>query len=337
MKKAKKLSLAILSLVCALALFVAVFAGCGGDPTTPTTPTTPGGGGETPTPVNVSLVAPDGAPMAALADMWGSEFDGATIDYAVTAEKQLNTEFASGTEFIVAPINIGANIHNSYAQGKTKYDYKLMNVTSWGVLYLITTEDYTVYEGKDAADVDAYAAQFDGKTITTIGLPAIPGKTTGYIFDGAELSGTDATVIQQSIARGDKITAVLGEPAITALKTQGKEFTVLASISDLFADKTGEEFPMAGMFVRSDIAAEHATLVTAINDKIRDSVAAFNADPEAVGTKAEGIEGCSLKGAVLKNAKDKMNVRFRNAADSKDAVNELFSHIGVTVDDAFFL
>ena len=80
MKKAKKLSLAILSLVCALALFVAVFAGCGGDPTTPTTP---GGGGETPTPVNVSLVAPDGAPMAALADMWGSEFDGATIDYRV--------------------------------------------------------------------------------------------------------------------------------------------------------------------------------------------------------------------------------------------------------------
>ena len=288
-------------------------------------------------PGNYNLVAPDGAPIAALADMWDEDFGDADITYAITAETNLNAEFAKGTEFIVAPINLGANMHNAAKADATKYDYKLMNVTSWGVLYIVSNE--TGYEVFDD-NAEEFLDQFDGKTVETIGRQAIPGKAVEYLFGDAgasvSLLASDATTLQQKIMSGTSVTAVLGEPAITALKANGATFDVLGSVSDVYNAVTGDDFPMAGLFVRADVAEENSGLVSAINDRIATSVKAFNDDPETVGNKANEA-GSTLKGAVLKNAAPKMNVKFKNSADSKSAVTKLLTNIGVAVDDSLFI
>lgn len=296
-----------------------------------------------------SLVAPDGAPIAALANMWGETLDDVTLDYRITAEENINAEFAKGTEFIVAPINLGANIHNAAQADKTKYDYKLMNVTSWGVLYIVTTESEYISEA-DALNAESFLKQFDGKSITTIGRQAIPGKTVEYLLnevgaEGATLEPSNASTIQSRIANGDKFTAVLGEPAITALKrTLGNDdnkdkninLRVLCSVSNVYYEITGNEFPMAGMFVRADIAESDAKAVESINARVAESVDSFNADPEAAGNKASAA-GSTLKGAVLKDAASKMNMRFKNSADSATAVTSLLANIGITADESFYL
>lgn len=318
--------IAVISLALALCLSIVAFSACGNTET----------GG------SFSLIAPDGAPVAALADMWGEDIGYSEVDYTVTNEANIQAAFLDngGAEFVLAPLNIGANMHlNAVKEDATTADYKLLNVTSWGVLYYVTTESgYETYD--DSLNADEFLSQFEGKTISTIGLAAIPGKTVQYLFDSADaevtVNGSDASTIQQAITKGDAITAVFAEPAISALKANGREFTVLGSVSDVYKAVTGDEFPMAGLFVRSDILEDNADLVAQVDARVKSSVEAFNKNPEAVGTKAESIENCTLKGAILKNAAPKMNVQYRNAEDSKTAVTELLKNIGVTVGDDFF-
>lgn len=176
-----------------------------------------------------TLYAPDGAPVLALADMWGEDFtygtDGsADITYAVTAESNVSALMTSGeADFIVAPINVGAQIHAGYKAGNMQYDYKLVNVTSWGVIYFTTNTDEYESRSEFADTVDGakeFLSQFDGKTISTIGLAAIPGKTVQYLFEQADadvtVNGSDASTIQQSYIAKDPMTAIFAEPAITA-------------------------------------------------------------------------------------------------------------------------
>lgn len=284
------------------------------------------------------IVAPDGAPVAALADMWGDDLDGIELDYEITSEANIAGKFVESNpaEFIVAPLNVGANIHLAAVQDKAKADYKLMNVTSWGVLYIITTEgEYK--NSDDCLNTEDFLDQFDGKTLTTIGLQAIPGKSVAYLMgDNVTLAGSDAATIQQSVRRGDPMTAVLGEPAITALRKNGADFRVLCSVTEVYADVTGDEFPMAGTFVRADIADSDPSAVEKINARISASVDKFNEDPLNVGNKANQA-GSTLSGIVLKDAAPRMNVKFKNAAESKSDAIALLSRVGVNVEDDFFV
>lgn len=322
--KAKRIFISVLTFVTACILSICALTACGNP--------------------KYSFVVPDGVTVAIFADMWGTNFEFEDeidrLDYSVVTEANIAAQFTEGIEFVVAPINVGASIHKAAKQNKTPYDYKLMNVTSWGVLYYVTTESgYATYE--ESASANDFLSQFDGKTVQTIGITAIPGKATEYLFDevGADvtLEGSDASTIQTQIARGDKITAVFAEPAITALKNTGKEFTVLGSVSDVYTEIAGSEFPMAGLFVRSDVCENNQKLVNAVNDRVSKSVEAFRNNIDTVAQKVESIPNCSVKAAALKNAKDRINVKYKNSADSKNAVQTLLNNIGAPVDDDLFI
>ena len=296
-----------------------------------------------------NLYAPDGAPVLALADMWGEDFSydgGSTADmtYTVTGEANVNALMLSGdADFIVAPINVGAQIHSGYKAGNAQYDYKLVNVTSWGVVYFTTNSD--VYKARDefADTVEGakeFLMQFDGTAMSTIGLAAIPGKSVEYLFDEAgaevEMNGADATTIQQAYIKGDSMTAIFAQPAITGVQSQGSSVTVLASVSEVYHELTGKDFPMAGLFVRADILEEQPKLVDAIDESVSVSVEKFNTEIDTVAEKAAAIEGFSLKAPVIKKAYDKLNVAYKDADAAKSDVETLLNNIGAVCDDDLF-
>ena len=185
-------------------------------------------GEATATETEYSLYAPDGAPVLALADMWGEDFEKVDMTYTVTAETNVAQLISSGeAEYIGAPRNVGAHMDGGCKAGNMKHDYKLVNVTSWGVVYFTTNEDGYKARSEYADGVDGakeFLAQFDGDTVSTIGLAAIPGKTVQYLFEQADadvtVNGSDASTIQQAYIKGDATTAIFAEPAITAVNTQ---------------------------------------------------------------------------------------------------------------------
>ncbi len=287
------------------------------------------------------LYAPDGAPVLALADMWGENVGDAEFEYGVIAETEVRKKMASGNaDFIVAPVNVGAEIHSAYERGKTPYDYKLLNVTSWGVIYFTTNQDgYKTRE--ECETVNEFLLQFEGKSVSTIGRAAIPGKTVEYLFDyaGAEvtLNGSEAAAIKQSYATGADMTAIFAEPAITAVNgATGNSVTVLASVSDIYKEVTGKDFPMSGLFVRADVLENDAKTTEAVDKRTESSVAEFNDNIDEVSVKAEEIDGFTLTAAAIKNAYTKMNVRYKNADGSKADVETLLGHIGASCDDSLF-
>ncbi|MBO7736669.1 MAG: hypothetical protein J6S22_02400 [Clostridia bacterium] len=298
-------------------------------------------------PTDVSIVAPTGAPFVALADMWGDDVEDVKITYEVITENNVREKMISGqADFIIAPINVGNAVHAAYKNGDTRYDYKLMNVTSWGVLYLVTN-DSTLKTRAECASLQEFMAQFAQKEVLTIGEAAIPGKTAQYLFTQAEvdvtLSGRDATAIQQQFvsatAESAPTTAVFAQPAITGTVANAvnKPVKVLASISEIYQEVTGEDFPMAGMFVRSDFYAQYPEFVAEVNEEVKESVEELNEDVEKVAQKIARMENPPVPAAILPRAYDKMNVKFKTSAQSKEAVKALLANIGGAAADDLFI
>ena len=326
------LSVCIALLAC---LFPFVLTACNGNPSEGA-------------PQTVSIVAPNGAPFAALADMWGEDIEGVSADYEVITETNVRTKMLSGeADFIVAPLNVGNAVHTAYKNGSSSHDYKLMNVTSWGVLYFVTN-DSAYKTRQECANVSEFLEQFSQKELLTIGEAAIPGATAKYLFQQASvtvsLKGSEATPIQQAFvsAKADDTattTAIFAQPAITgtAAQSKGKEVKVLASVSDIYKEITGDEFPMAGMFVRADFYEEYPQFVQKLNTRIQSSVEKFNSNINAVAEKIGAMEEPPIPAAILPKAYDKMNVKFKTAADSAAAVKKLLTNIGASAADDLFI
>lgn len=303
---------------------------------------------------DVNIVAPNGAPFAALADMWGEQINDRTVNYEVITESNVRTKMISGeADFIVAPVNIGNAVHTLYKNGELGHDYKLLNVTSWGVLYFVTN-DPAYKTRSECADVTEFLMQFGGKTVKTIGEQAIPGQTAKYLFSSANennpvaLEGvSDATLIQQEFVSAasdstDTLTAVFAEPAITATvanitKNGKKPLKVLGSVGEIYKEVTGNDFPMAGMFVRDDFYESNKDFTAKLNERVSTSVDKFNKDIASVAEKIGGMENAPLPSAILPKASAKMNVRFVSSADAKADVQALISNIGSAAPDDLFI
>ncbi len=297
------------------------------------------------TPTKFNIVAPSGAPFVALADMWGEDIGEVNTTYEVITETNVRTKMISGeADFIVAPLNVGNAVHNAYKAGSSSHDYKLINVTSWGVLYLVTN-DSTLKTRAECSTVNEFLSQFSQKEVLTIGEAAIPGQTAKYLFQQAgvtvTLTGSEATPIQQKFvsatAESAPTTAVFAQPAITGTQANAtRAVKVLGSISEIYQEITGDEFPMAGMFVRADFYNEYPEFVATVNARVKTSVEKLNAEVNAVAAKIGQMEEPPIKPALLKQAYDKMNVKFKTATESKTAVQKLITNIGATAADDLF-
>ena len=109
------------------------------------------------------FVVPAGATFMAVADMWGESVDNNSISYEITAETNILSTMSSGNaDFIIAPINIGANIHASYKAGNAQHDYKLMSVATWSVIYFVTNDE-SLKSMTEGNNVQEFMTQFSGE------------------------------------------------------------------------------------------------------------------------------------------------------------------------------
>ena len=100
----------------------------------------------------------------------------------------------------------------------------------------------------------------------------------------------------------------------------------LASVSDLWADLTGLDFPQASLFVKKSLIESEPQTVRALSQAVQASIAYLNESSEhalELGNFMQSQEGCSLKGAVVSKCYLDMRQQYKAAQETKDDVTRL--------------
>lgn len=125
----------------------------------------------------IRLVAPDGAPALAIANLLsdnGRTIDGYTVNASIVTPAMIGSEMAKGTgDVIIMPVNAGANlIVNKNAA------YKLVCVNTSGLLYMLGSGDAGAVSPAD----------LKGSRIACIGQGAVPQYVLETILKNAGLT-----------------------------------------------------------------------------------------------------------------------------------------------------
>ena len=266
--------------------------------------------------------------------------EGLKLDFSIIDSTTVAANMTNGdADFIIAPTNAGV------MQSVNTGAYYLLGVTSWGNLYLVSTNDsYKTLD--ESADVAAFLAQFAGNSISTIGANQVTDKSLNYLLGLASVTCTvasaqTASVIQNDLISGAIDAAVLGEPAVTGTKAllakNGvSNYRILGSISAVWQALTELEYPQASVFVKKSVADANPSAITAFTTALTASIDYLNAsaaNAEELGAYMESREDNSLKAAIIKQCYLRTAQNYRSAADSKDDVKRLVSVLVPTLAD----
>ena len=326
----KKFISALFAILIVVTLAAGLFA-CVPDSPTPDVKPDDAGTGDTTPATTYTVCAPDGAPALALSKMMkdGAAINGHSVNYAVISAANVASSMTNGdADFIIAPTNAGV------MQSINTDAYYLLGVTSWGNLYIVTTNDsYQTLE--DSASAIAFLAQFGGHSISSIGNNQVPDKSLKYLLGLAEVSATVVDGVSAQAIRTDLIArnidaALLGEPAVTGIKAfltnNGvSNCRILGSLSAVWQALTNLAYPQASVFVKKSVPAAD---VAAFETAIKASIDYFNAsatNAEELGNYMESRDDSTLSGAIVKQCYQRTAQAYRAAAEVKDDVKRLVS------------
>jgi len=286
-----------------------------------------------------TVFAPDGAPALALAKMMkdNAAVAGHAMDYRIIGAANVAASMINGdADFIIAPTNAGV------MQSINTDNYYMLGVTSWGNLYIVTTNDgyEALADNATTADAAAFLEQFAAKSISSIGNNQVPDNSLKYLLglqnvDCTVADGVDAATIQADLIAGSVDCALLGEPAATATKALLAKngvtnYRILGSLSAVWQSLTGLAYPQAGIFVKKSVAADQA-FIAAFESTLAASIDYFNAsaaNAEELGNYMQSREDNSLKGAIVKQCYLRTAQSYRSASAAKEDVKRL---VGVLV------
>lgn len=285
------------------------------------------------TPYTITVMVPSGAPALALGHMAGAEtkLGAGTIDFSVSAGDAVQAAMTSGNvDFAIMPTFAGMQL--AVKQGK----YQLLATTSWGNLYIVTTDDdiKTLAECADAAE---FLAQFAGKHIDTIGGGKVD-VALNYLFTQSHVevetqAYADAETIIPMLKKGDSRYAMIGEPAATVAGKNVSGLRSVAAVADIWRAITGADFPQASLFVRKEFAEAHPAAVTAFVEAAKQSVAYFN---ESAANAAEVAQAIGLAQGVVANIGEcypRTAQRYVEAQTAKAGVLTFMQILGITIED----
>ena len=272
-------------------------------------------------PIELKIMAPIGTPALAQTYMEKTMPSlGENVTYTietVSGADPLVAAFASGShDIIYAPTNLGAKLIS------TGLDYKFAGTVVWGNLYIAST-------GYETFFID----DLDGKEIIAFGQNSTPDIVLQTVLAGHTFTTPptihyvdSVTQAQAEILLDNTKIILMAEPALSVLGLPSKLGDNL-DVIDLQVEWTAltgsSSYPQAGIFVKSDLDQD---IVDAYLAAVATSVSQANADAAGVAQMAVDLEyGFPL--GVLVSAIPRANLEFKNAADSRTALETYFGYI----------
>lgn len=270
--------------------------------------------------VSLKVMAPLGSPALAQTYMESTLPNlGEHITYEVeivSGTDPLVAAFGSGShDIIYAPTNLGAKLIS------TGLEYQFAGTVVWGNLYFATGTD------------DSFSlSDLDGKDILVFGQNATPDIIVQTIL--AEQTYTTAPTITYVDSAGTALATLVADPtkivllaepvlSVAALPSKVANLKSI-NLQTAWENMTGDtSYPQAGIFVKKGldnvaVDAYLASVETSINEAL--------SNPAAVAQMAVDLDyGFPLP--VLTSAIPRSNLVFKNAADSRIALETYFGYI----------
>lgn len=268
--------------------------------------------------LHLKVMAPLGSPALAQTYMeYELPIIGEHVTYevdTVSGTDPLVAAFTSGShDIIYAPTNLGAKLYS------TGIDYEFAGTVVWGNLFLAT-----------GTDEEFTLADLDGKEIIAFGQNATPDIILQTILADQEYETPPTITYKASVGEANAELAVdnskivlLAEPVLSVIGLNIENMKTI-SLQDAWSDLTGSDsYPQAGIFVKKDVSDE--VLIAYLNE-VRISIDQANTNPAEVAAMAVTLE-YGFPEAVLTTAIPRSSLLFKNADDSKDALETYFEYI----------
>lgn len=268
---------------------------------------------------NLKILAPGGAPALSQIGAIEAGYDVEITDGPDKLQAELinaNSEY----DVIVAPTNLGVKLASA---GKS--EYKLLDVVTWGNLYLV-----------GPADTDLETTNIAG-----FGEQAVTGLVFKAIYpelaDKVNWGYASVTEAQAALLSDQAEVAILAEPVATATiakaKEQGKELTILADLQELW--NGGQGYPQAGIFVKADAynsdRDEYDNYMSIIYTYINDVENSEDKSIVVNSIDTIGAENLSVpSSAIVSKVWNRLNIHPTQASTVSDEVAEFLQLFDVS-------
>ena len=267
-----------------------------------------------------TLMAPDGAPAVALAEIFKEgKVGGVKIDaQIVSGADEITASVANGTaDMAIMPVNLAARTYNGGV------NVKFVSVNVSGCLYMV---------GKTAI---TSVSDLVGKVVYNIGRGGTPDITLKYILRGNNIEFEESeTAVEGKVAlkyvaaaselvpllkTGKAEYGIMGEPAVTNCNEKAGTQTVL-DIQAEWKKLTGEDYTQAGLVVAGKVADDENFMQALI--EVLENSETWCKDNAAVLKEILQSNGSSLAVDFTAELVGRSNVGYVSAKNAKANVEK---------------
>lgn len=307
-------------------------AGCSGQ-------TNENKGSKTAVPEKIIVQAPQGPPTAPLFKMAeNSPLEGTNIELIVykTVEEATTRAVKGEADFTVLPVNAAAKLYNKGV------DISLANVSTWGILYLVSVNS-EVQDWSDLAGQDLYVgARGSTPDVLTQYLLNKNGLKNGEV----RLNYLESPEIAQMMINGLVKNAVLPEPMVTQVLLNNKD---ARTVKDFYSDWQKFEgdsarLPQAGMVVSSEFAKAFPETLREFQQAYASALKSTVAEPAGAAPLVE--KNLKMPAPVFTQSMTRTRLEFVSGSGAKEDVNKYLTALlefspdmvgGKLPDEKFFL
>lgn len=298
-----------------------------------------GGGDPAVLPAKIVVQAPAAPPTAPLFKLVEEGLPG-DIELELIIYKSVEEATArvvkGEADFTVLPVNVAAKLYN------LDVDISLANVSTWGILYLVSV-DPKVQEWEDLKGDELYVGA-KGSTPDVLTQYLLHQNGLGVREVG--LTYANSPEIAQMLINGLATSAVLPEPMVTQVLLKNQQARV---VRDFYADwqqfeGAAAKLPQAGMIVDNRFARSYPGVVDTFHQAYAEALDFTVATPAAVAPLVEA--GTQMPAPVFVKSMERTRLQFATGTAARDDVEIYLARLleispdmvgGKLPDEKFFL
>ncbi|ABO48983.1 conserved hypothetical protein [Desulforamulus reducens MI-1] len=271
-------------------------------------------------PEKIIIQAPPAPPTASLLKMVNSKPFGDQVQIELilykTVEEATARVIKGEADFTILPVNTAAKLYNK------GIDISLDSVTTWGILYLLSSED-AISKWQD----------LKGKEVYVGAQGASPDIITRYLMKKNNVSSSDVDLkyanspeIAQMLIQGMIKTAVLPEPMVTQVLSRNKSVRIKLDFQREWqsVEKTSG-LPQAGLVVKNKFIKEYPFAWANFRKSYQQALEQTVADPNSVAALVE--QKFQIPGQVFVKSMARTNLKFVSAEHARADVEHYLSKL----------